>query len=345
MSSENSSRLPKIFISHATQDRGAADEICRALEAKGVSCWIAPRDVRPGRDYSTEIIHGIEASDAVVLLLSLAANGSKFVHAEVERAYSKSKPIYPVRLETVAPGRSLELFISSKQWVDVAGGTYDSAAERLLVQLAANDALSMELSPNLQRRISMQRGLRWFLAGAGIATIAALVAILLRPPPLEIHNENSASAFFMGSLVQKGAPITASYMLTDGWNNDGEVYGALDRVTAFEVYEIREQEAPILLTSAKAGQFAGQYQSTKSFEFQIDGLPKRVVSCLAYDVPAKGIEHVLQGFSFFPPENAFATFSANEAAAKTVIRNAPDAVCAELAAAYAKKKPWSVAGP
>ena len=37
-----------IFISYATADKATAEAACAALEAKGIRCWIAPRDVVPG---------------------------------------------------------------------------------------------------------------------------------------------------------------------------------------------------------------------------------------------------------------------------------------------------------
>lgn len=91
------------FISHASQDRSTAEEVAAHLEEKGYRCWIAPRDVRPGEEYAVEIIRGIERSKCFVLLLSEASNLSANVRREVERAASKAKPIYPVRLEDVPP--------------------------------------------------------------------------------------------------------------------------------------------------------------------------------------------------------------------------------------------------
>jgi TIR domain len=38
----------KIFISYASQDAAVAERLCAALEASGLPCWIAPRDVREG---------------------------------------------------------------------------------------------------------------------------------------------------------------------------------------------------------------------------------------------------------------------------------------------------------
>ena len=83
-----------------------------------MSCWIAPRDVRLGADYGSEIIDGIESSSVMVLVLSEHANSSEFVKREVERAVAKGKPIFPVRVREVVPSKSLELFISSAEWVD-----------------------------------------------------------------------------------------------------------------------------------------------------------------------------------------------------------------------------------
>lgn len=38
--------LHAVFISHASDDSSAAESVCVALEAAGIHCWIAPRDVR-----------------------------------------------------------------------------------------------------------------------------------------------------------------------------------------------------------------------------------------------------------------------------------------------------------
>ena len=108
-----------------------------------MSCWIAPRDVSPGRDYASEIVGGIEASAVFVLLLSREANDSAFVRREVERAASKGKPVLPVRLEEVTPSRALELFISSEQWIDAWRTPRDAHWRRLaevIVGLGAGDA-------------------------------------------------------------------------------------------------------------------------------------------------------------------------------------------------------------
>jgi hypothetical protein len=119
------------FISYASDDREKAHEICTSLEARGLTCWIAPRDVRAGREYADEIVTGIEKSACLIVLLSRAANTSAFVCREVERAVANHKAIFPVRLEAVMPDGGLELFISGTHWLDASEGNWHDHIRRL----------------------------------------------------------------------------------------------------------------------------------------------------------------------------------------------------------------------
>ena len=108
----------RVFISYTVEDRKMADTVCAALETRGIACWIAPRDVAPGKDYAEEILHGIETTELMVVLLSEKANASTFVKNEVERAFSKRKTVIPFRIQDVNPSRQMELFLSGIQWID-----------------------------------------------------------------------------------------------------------------------------------------------------------------------------------------------------------------------------------
>src|SRR5579872_5827754 len=102
-----------VFISHSSKDKTIADAVCARLEARGIRCWIAPRDVRPGAPYGEEIIDGIHGARVMVLVLSANANASPHIPKEVERAVSRGIPIIPLRVEDVLPAKSLDYFISS----------------------------------------------------------------------------------------------------------------------------------------------------------------------------------------------------------------------------------------
>ncbi len=47
-----------VFVSHSSRNKVIADAICARLEQHGIRCWIAPRDIDPGRDYSDRIVGG-----------------------------------------------------------------------------------------------------------------------------------------------------------------------------------------------------------------------------------------------------------------------------------------------
>jgi hypothetical protein len=106
------------FISYSSRDKTAADATCAVLENAGVRCWIAPRDIRPGVEYGAAIIDAIERCRVMVLIFSSSANESRQIHREIERVVSKGIPIVPVRIEAVAPTKSMEYFLGAIHWLD-----------------------------------------------------------------------------------------------------------------------------------------------------------------------------------------------------------------------------------
>lgn len=123
------------FISHSSADAARAKKVQELLELRGLRCWIAPRDVRPGREYLSEIARGIDLSKSLVLLLSKESNTSRYVRREIERAAGKDKPILPIRLEDVEPSRDIEIIIAPLQRIDLfaigAERTADVLAESI----------------------------------------------------------------------------------------------------------------------------------------------------------------------------------------------------------------------
>lgn len=106
------------FISYSHHDKAIADATCAALEAAGIRCWVAPRDIVHGTDWGESIIDAITGAKVMVLIFSGASNISPQVKREVERAVSRSIPIIPLRLENVPMSKSLEYFLSTSHWLD-----------------------------------------------------------------------------------------------------------------------------------------------------------------------------------------------------------------------------------
>jgi hypothetical protein len=107
-----------VFISYASKDKLVADAVCARLEAAGIRCWIAPRDIVAGTSYGEAIIDAIHGAKVMVLVFSSSANASGHIPKEVERAVSAGVAILPFRIEDVAPGKSLDYFIGSVHWLD-----------------------------------------------------------------------------------------------------------------------------------------------------------------------------------------------------------------------------------
>ena len=92
-----------VFLSYASADRAAADAVCAALEARGIRCWIAPRDVPAGADWGEAILTAIGRAHAMVLVLSRQTAASVHVRNEVVTAVSQSLALVPVRIEDCQP--------------------------------------------------------------------------------------------------------------------------------------------------------------------------------------------------------------------------------------------------
>jgi hypothetical protein len=107
-----------VFVSHSAKDKTISDALVARLEAEGIRCWVAPRDVVPGADWGESIIDAIESSRIMVLIFSASANGSPQIKREIERAVDKGVYTIPFRIEDVRPTKAIEYFISSAHWLD-----------------------------------------------------------------------------------------------------------------------------------------------------------------------------------------------------------------------------------
>jgi hypothetical protein len=71
------------FISYCSEDKKIADAVCGTLEANKIRCWIAPRDVGPGRTRSSAIVIAIRESAVMVVIFSKHSNASPQVLREI----------------------------------------------------------------------------------------------------------------------------------------------------------------------------------------------------------------------------------------------------------------------
>jgi len=107
-----------VFVSYSQPDRDVAHELVSRVEAHGVECWIAPRDVLPGESWPAAIVAAIAEARVMVLVFSASANNSPQVAREVERAVFRGVSVLPFRIADITPSASLEYFLSTRNWLD-----------------------------------------------------------------------------------------------------------------------------------------------------------------------------------------------------------------------------------
>jgi formylglycine-generating enzyme required for sulfatase activity len=106
------------FVSHSATDSAIADAVVQSLEAGGIKCWVAPRDILVGEKWAAAIMRGISECRAMVLLFSANAQQSEHVLREIERAVKHRLVIVPVRIDKTAPAGEMEFYLSSCHWLD-----------------------------------------------------------------------------------------------------------------------------------------------------------------------------------------------------------------------------------
>ena len=120
-----------VFICYSSDDKPIADAICARLEAKGIRCWIAPRDVLPGLPYQQALITAIDTSRILVMVFSSSANDSPHVLRELSRAVDKNVIIIPFRIEDVQPSNALAYILSVPHWLDAINPPLEKHIEEL----------------------------------------------------------------------------------------------------------------------------------------------------------------------------------------------------------------------
>ena len=133
-----------VFISYASHDKAVAESACKALESAGLVCWIAPRDVIPGESFAGAIVHAIDATKVIVLVLSEHSAASQHVLREVERASSKRHPVIAFRIDLAPMPADFEYFLNTSQWLDASAIGVKHALPKLVD--AVKSALTQPLA-------------------------------------------------------------------------------------------------------------------------------------------------------------------------------------------------------
>lgn len=230
-----------VFISHSSQDKPVADAVCAALEGASIRCWIAPRDVQPGRSFAGEITRAIQNSKVMVLIFSAHTNTSEQVLREVQLAANSHLHIVQFRIQDVIPNDDLEYYLSTPHWLDALTPPLESHLDRLktsvraLLDMARPESpapvkptqatLSQAVIPPItsvppqRTKVPLPERMRWIAAGAiALFVISAAVFLFALLPRLRHAatptNASVATTPTPTSIAGQRASVTSSPLPT-----------------------------------------------------------------------------------------------------------------------------------
>lgn len=290
-----------VMISHASQDCALAQSLCGALELRGISCWIAPRDLAPGEDWAEGIVRGIESCDAMALIVSGNINASAHVLNEITQAVHLGKLIYPIVVGEVRLTRSLDYYLRPRHWLFTDGHSLDRAVEVLQRALGGQaDWERTAAPPSLSRRLrhGSLGGLAAGLAGSALTAVLVLGALLWGWQGMEQRRAAGEAAHYqsIGWIVPASAVRADPGAAAEAdWRLSGSVFLSgdaprFDQVSLSVASGTDALRPPVDLSDGldrKAVTSALNFSISRS----IPGLEGELVFCLQRPHPMLGTPH------------------------------------------------------
>jgi formylglycine-generating enzyme required for sulfatase activity len=134
----------QVFISYRNDenvggaDRKTAELICKTLESHGITCWIAPRDIMSGKDWTDAISLAINQAKLLLVVLSSRSEKSRFVKREVNLADDKEVPIIPFCIEEIKLQGGLGLVLKNHQLFNAYPGPVQNHLKPLVQDVCAH---------------------------------------------------------------------------------------------------------------------------------------------------------------------------------------------------------------
>lgn len=146
-----------VFISYPTLNRVVADAVCGRMEAAGICCWMAPRDVTHGNAWDQAVADAVTAAKLLVVIFSAAANASPNVIDEVAMALDNGSTVIPFRIEGVQPIGALRLRLGRVQWLDAVTEPLDTHIDKLIDSISRNLSRVVPGWPEVQMATNLKK--------------------------------------------------------------------------------------------------------------------------------------------------------------------------------------------
>ena len=107
-----------VFISYSSKNTTEAQDICHELEKNGIKCWMAPRDIIPGKDFGDLIDDAILSCRIFVLVYSANSLSSQWCKGELNIAFTERKTIIPYRIDSAPLKGAMRVILNHTHWID-----------------------------------------------------------------------------------------------------------------------------------------------------------------------------------------------------------------------------------
>lgn len=124
----------KIFLSYAREDRAAAEKIIHRLRLKlpnTISFLDFDDTPAPGENWVASMTERLASADAVIVIMSRAAERSQWVQAEVAWALGQRDGRLPIFPALIGPHESVPDLLRSLMYVDLTDGNFDHGLDHL----------------------------------------------------------------------------------------------------------------------------------------------------------------------------------------------------------------------
>jgi tetratricopeptide (TPR) repeat protein len=233
-----------VFISYASENKAVADAVCATLESRQIRCWIAPRDILPGRNYPESIEQAIEASRIVVVVFSQHAADSRDVRSEIHLAFQQELMIIPFRIEEIHPAKGMNYWLGAVHWLDAMSPPLEkhlaTLADRVRGQLGPSPQQppqKPDRSEKPEARACHERGVARYHKEEFSEAVAEFTrAIELDPSIAWAFNDRGLAHLQRGDLESALADLTRGLSLDPApawaWHGRGCVHSRMNRKEA-----------------------------------------------------------------------------------------------------------------
>ncbi len=122
-----------VFLSHKSEDHTWVKTLKEALERRGVTVWLDQDEIRPGDRFVWALEQGLEASGAVVLVITPESLKSDWVADEYSRALALANDGQLQLIPVLLRDAKLPGFLSNRQCVDFRDPSkFEESVDRLI---------------------------------------------------------------------------------------------------------------------------------------------------------------------------------------------------------------------